>query len=100
MNQDRNPIATLLNIPVGTKTFKVGGRSYDLYQAHGSVVETLYRTDAGHGVSNPGFTMAFVPASHGATVLGQYLAGRPGVKRAEAEAITAAAREELAGGAV
>lgn len=100
MNPDRNPIATLLNLPIGRQTFIVGGRSYDLYPAHGDIVETLYRTNPGWGVSNPGFSMAFVPATHCAMVLGQYLAGRPGVKRAEAEAITAAARDELAGVAV
>ena len=52
----------------------------------------MYRIDAGYAVPNPCFSLTFVPEAHRAMVLGQYLAKpRDGVKRAEAEQITARA---------
>lgn len=85
-----NPIATLLNIEAKSGAITINGREYDYMASDGRVggtCETLYRRDAGHGVSNPGFSLHMTPASHHRMVLGGYLAGHQGVKRAEAEAI-------------
>lgn len=86
-----NPIAALLNLPAtGDKTvFTVAGADFELYHARpdACVCETLYRVNPGHGVGNPGFSLTWTPEAHHAMQLGQYLAGRPGVKRAEAEAL-------------
>lgn len=87
-----NPIATLLAIaPVlpaeAKRVITVHGRRYELYGAQTGTCETLFRLDAGHGVSNPGFTLALTPASQHKMQLGNYLAGRQGVKRAAAESL-------------
>jgi hypothetical protein len=87
-----NPIATLLAIaPVlpaeAKRVITVHGRRYELYGAAAGTCETLYRLDTGFGQSNPGFTLALTPASQHKMQLGNYLAGRQGVKRAEAEAL-------------
>ena len=90
-----NPIATLLNIPAGTSgRITIGSRDYEYHaaSARDGTTECLYRWNPGHGVGNPGFSLHLVPAAHHRMVLGQYLAGRDGVKRAEAEAITDASR--------
>lgn len=86
------PIASLLNIAPVRADVTIAGREYEYHGPTAHTCETLYRRDAGHGVGNPGFTLSLVPASHHAMVLGQYLAGRQGVKRAEAERIVAEAR--------
>lgn len=89
---DMNPIATLLNIPAGTHgRVEIAGRSYEYHAASNGISEGLYRWNPGHGVGNPCFSLALVPSTHHRMVLGQYLAGRQGVKRAEAEAIVNAA---------
>jgi hypothetical protein len=83
-----------------TRILTIAGTAYELYPARDRdwIAETLYRVNAGYGVGNPCFSLHLTPVPHQAMVLGQYLAKpRNGVKRAEAEALTAAARAELAG---
>lgn len=94
MATSANPIADALGIaPAADKhLLTIGGRSYELYPARGATCETMYRVNPGHGVGNPGFTLHNTPDAHHAMQLDQYLAGRKGVKRAEAEAIVASAR--------
>lgn len=88
-----NPIADLLNIPAGTNgRVEIAGRAYEYHAAKADTSEGIYRWNPGHGVSNSCFTLFFVPTSQHRMVLGQYLAGRQGVKRAEAEAIADTAR--------
>ena len=87
-----NPIAGMLGVaaasPPVTRRLTIGGARFELHAARAPYAcETLYRVDAGHGVSNPGYHAA---------ALGRYLAGRQGVKRAEAEAVVAIARKEVA----
>jgi hypothetical protein len=93
-----NPIATLLGIaPAADKrALHIGATDFELYPANGDTVETMYRVNPGHGVSNPGFSLHLTSATHHAMTLGGYLAGRQGVKRGEAEAAVAAARIALA----
>lgn len=90
---DLNPIAALLNLPAGTHgRVTIAGRDYEYHAASPGTAEGLYRWNPGYGMPNACFSLHLVPASHRAMALGQYLAGRHRVKRAEAEAITAAAR--------
>ena len=96
MASTANPIAALLNLTPERQDVRIDGRLYEYHAPSRAFSEALYRKDAGHGVGNPAFSLALVPASHHSMVLGQYLAGREGVKRAEAEAIVAAARIERA----
>lgn len=90
-----DPIAKLLGLePAPDKrTLTIAGRSYELMPRRGLICETMYRINPGYGVPNPGFSLAWTPASHHKMQLGNYLAGRPNVKRAEAEAIVEAARK-------
>jgi hypothetical protein len=91
---NRNPIADLLKIPAlqyGKQEITVNGTAYELYAAHDRTCEGLYRINPGFGVGNPCFTLHWTPAAHHAAQLGQYLAGRRGVKRAQAEEIVATA---------
>lgn len=83
-----HPIADLLHIEPTGGTILINGRAYDYMTGDGRIggtCETLYRRDAGHGVSNPGFSLVMTPITHHCMVLGGYLAGRQGVKRTEAE---------------
>lgn len=85
-----NPIATLLNIEPKSGIVVINGREYDYMASDGRVggtCEGIYRRNPGYGGSNPCFSLHMVPAAHHRMVLGGYLAGRQGVKRAEAEAI-------------
>ena len=91
-----NPIAALLAIsPVlaagAKRVLTIHGRRYELYGATTTTCETLYRLDTGFSQSNPGFTLALTPVTQHKMQLGNYFAGRPGVKRAEAEALVDAA---------
>jgi hypothetical protein len=93
-----NPIATLLGVGwASSPTILVmeSGEKFELYRAAEGFCETLYRVNPGHGVGNPGFSLHLTPVEHHPRVLGNYLAGRDGVKRAEAEAITTSARKWL-----
>ncbi len=91
MTATTTPIAALLGFePRAKLTFTAAGKRYDYYGATADTSEGLYRSGPGHGVGNPCFSLGLVPATHHRMVLGQYLAGRAGVKRAEAEAIVAA----------
>ena len=96
-----NPIAGMLGVaaasPPVTRRLTIGGARFELHAARAPYAcETLYRVDAGHGVSNPGFSLYLTDPGHHAAALGRYLAGRQGVKRAEAEAVVAIARKEVA----
>lgn len=88
-----NPIAELLNLTPVRQDITINGRRYSYHagsEQYGTH-ETLYLENAGNGVSNPGLTLFFVPATPRKMVLGQKIARREGVKRAEAEAIVDAA---------
>jgi hypothetical protein len=90
-----NPIATILGIKPVKSTLTILGRHYQYMPAANGYGEGMYRADAGHGVSNPCFSIspyAGPDNAGGAQRLGQYLTGkRQGVKRAEAEAALARA---------
>lgn len=89
---NKNPIAALLRIQPVRCDLEILGRRYQYHPA-GEFAEAMYRNDAGHGVSNPAFSLKpWVAADRHTLALGQYLSGRrQGVKRAEAEAIVASA---------
>ncbi len=92
-----NPIHELLNLTPGTEktVITIDGRGFEIYPAREGTYEGMYRIDAGYGVPNPCFSLAFAPKSHRAMALGQYLAKpRDGVNRAEAEEITTRAAAE------
>lgn len=87
-----NPIAAALGIDAVSGYLEILGRLYEYKAAAHGYSEGLYLADAGHGVSNPCFTMGGEHTYR----LGQYLSRkRDGVKRAEAEVILAEARASV-----
>lgn len=87
----QNPIADLLSIEPKSGTIVIDGLEFDYIASTHGISEGIYRRNAGHGVSNPCFSLFWTPPTHHRMTLGQYLAGRRGVKRDEAEAIVATA---------
>ena len=87
----KNPIANMLGFEARRCDFTLHGVAYEYHAASDVTCETLYRKNPGYGVGNPGFSLILTPASHHRMALGQYLAGKPGVKRAAAEALVIAA---------
>jgi hypothetical protein len=81
------PIAELLGLTPAAIYVEVNGEKFQLCGGTHGTVETIYRVNPGYGVGNPGFTLFNTPEPQRKMQLGNYLANRPGVKRAQAEAI-------------
>lgn len=87
---NKNPIAAALGIEPIKSHLRILGREYNYLPSTAGYGEGMYRHDAGHGVSNPCFSLRSVTAPES---LGVYLSGRrDGVKKAEALAIVGQAR--------
>lgn len=91
MTTNQNPIATILGIRPVKSSLTILGRFYQYLPSRDGYSEGMYRADAGHGVSNPCFSIS-MGGNDAPIRLGHYLTGkRQGVKRVEAEMVLDAA---------
>jgi hypothetical protein len=92
----KNHISDVLGFEPVKGRYEILGRLYDYIPATSGYSEGMYRADAGHGVSNPCFSLrSYGETARHAEFVGRYLAGRPGVKKPEALEIVARARGKV-----